>query len=527
MFALGTAWLEKAVPDINSINVFPVPDGDTGINMLLTMRAAMDGAEHCTNSDASSVMQAMSSGALMGARGNSGVILSQWFRGLAKGLENKTTFDGAEFATALEQATEAAYEGLVHPVEGTMLTVLKDAAEAARKHTKEDLLSVLEVTTRAAKDSVGRTPDLLPVLREAGVVDAGGQGLYVLLEGALYALQGREKEIRAGKPEWLSGQLPLTPSIGQMATEVEVPYGYCTNFLVQGKKLDSRKIKEKLKKKGQSLVVTGDETKVRVHIHSFRPGEILDFATELGTVHQIDIKNMDDQYEEFIRSQREKLATVDTAIVAVASGDGMFRVLSSLGATIVVPGGQSMNPSVRQLLQAVELTPSDKVIVLPNNKNIVATAHQLDGLSRKQVRVVPSRTIPQGIAALLAFNYDLPIDQNVAGMQQSMAEVTTVEITRAMRKMQFSGLTIKRGQFIAILNDEHLIANGNRMPDLISDALNRANGAKSEMVTMYYGAETEQAEAEELAEEIKREHGVDVEVVHGGQLHYNYIISLE
>lgn len=530
MFGLATAWLEKAVPDINAINVFPVPDGDTGINMLLTMRSAMAEAEHSADSDASSVVQAMSSGALMGARGNSGVILSQFFRGLAKGLGSKSSFDGSDFAKALEEASGAAYEGLVHPVEGTMLTVLKDAAEAARKQSRSDsasLLSVLELATQAAKESVARTPELLPVLREAGVVDAGGQGLYVLLEGALYALQGREKEIRAKRPELLAGSLPLTQSIGQMATDVEVPYGYCTNFVLEGKKLNANKIKSKLNKKGQSLVVTGGDSRVRVHVHSFRPGEILEYAMRFGTLHQIDIKNMDDQYEEFIRSQREKLPKMQTAIVAVASGDGIFRVFNSLGSTIVVPGGQSMNPSVRQLLQAVELAPSDKVILLPNNKNIVGTARQLEGLSSKQVRVVPSRTVPQGIAALLAFGYNLTIDQNVTSMEQAISSVTTVEITRAVRKMHFDGLTIKQGQFIAILDDEHLVASGSQVCGVVSDALQKTNAANAEMVTLYYGAETEGTEAETIAEQIRREYRVDVEVVRGGQLHYNYIISLE
>lgn len=530
MFASGTAWLEKAVPDINAINVFPVPDGDTGTNMLLTMRSAMEEANQNPDSNASSVAKSMACGALMGARGNSGVILSQFWRGLAKGLEGKSFFTGTDFAKALAEASQAAYEGLVHPVEGTMLTVLKDAANAADTATRTDsesLLSIMETATEAAKDSVARTPDLLSVLREAGVVDAGGQGLYVLLDGALYYLKGRAREIKYRKPRLITANLPLAPKATQMVTEVEVPYGYCTEFLLEGKKLDWKKIKNKLKKKGQSLIVTGNDSVVRVHIHTFKPGEILDYATHLGTLHQININNMDDQYAEFIKRQRERMPKVDTAIVAVASGDGLFEVFNSLGATIIVPGGQTMNPSVRQLLQAVESAPSDNIILLPNNRNIILTASQLESLSPKKVKVVPTKTIPQGIAALLAFNYDLRVEENARSMAEAITAVKTVEVTKAVRKTQLNGLKIKKGQFIAILNDEELIASGNNISDVIFEALRKANIEKAEMVTIYYGAETQAIEAEGIAREIRNKYQTEVEVVLGGQLHYNYIISLE
>ncbi len=530
MFASGTVWLEKAAPDINAINVFPVPDGDTGINMVLTMRSAMEEVNHNPDGNASSVAKAMASGALMGARGNSGVILSQFCRGLAKGLEGKSSFDGTDFASALSDASQAAYEGLVQPVEGTILTVLKDAANAATAHAARDsesLVSVMEIVTEAARASVARTPDLLPVLREAGVVDAGGQGLYVLFDGALHYLKGKTNEIKHHKPELAVSTEALTPHLTQMATEAEVPYGYCTNFVVEGKKLDPQEIRNKLKKKGQSVIVTGDATLVRVHIHTFKPGGILEYATHLGILHQIDIRNMDDQYEEFIRMQREKMPKVDIAIVAVASGDGIFQVFNSLGSTLIVPGGQTMNPSVRQLLLAIESAPADKVILLPNNKNIIATARQIESLSPKQVKVVPTRTVPQGIAALLAFNYDLGVEDNAQVMEEALGAVKTVEITRAVRRTQINGLRIKRGQFIAILNDEEIIASDNDILVLVFEALIKAEVEEAEMVTIYYGAEIQAAEAEGIAQEIRGRYKAQVEVVHGGQLHYNYIISLE
>lgn len=530
MFALGTAWLEKAAPDINAINVFPIPDGDTGTNMLLTMQSAMGEANQNPNRSACSVAQSMAAGALMGARGNSGVILSQFWRGLAKGLEGKRSFNGTDFAKALAEASQAAYEGLVNPVEGTILTVLKDAATAADMSARTDsasLLSIMETATEAARNSVARTPDLLPVLRESGVVDAGGQGLYVLLDGALYYLKGKAQEIKYRKPRLVASNLPLAPKAAQLATEVEVPYGYCTNFVLEGKKLDPKKVKNKLKKKGQSLIVTGNDSLIRVHIHSFKPGEILDYATHLGTLHQVDIRNMDDQYVEFIKMQRERMPKVDIAIVAVASGDGLFEVFNSLGSTIIVPGGQTMNPSVRQLLQAIESAPSDNIILLPNNKNIIPTAAQLESLTVKKVKVIPTRTIPQGIAALLAFNYDLSLEDNVRSMEETITTVKTVEVTKAVRKTQINGLKIKKGQVIAILNDEELIAKSNNMTDLIFEALTKADIERAEMVTIYYGAETQATEAEEIAQEIRNRYQTEVEVVRGQQPHYNYIISLE
>ena len=529
MFALGTTWLEKCVPEINAINVFPVPDGDTGTNMLLTMHSAMQEAKQNTDSDASSVAKSMAYGALMGARGNSGVILSQFLRGLAKGLEDKKSFNGKDFAKALAEASQVAYEGIMHPVEGTILTVLKDAANAAdiaAKTDSENLLSVVETATEAARDSVARTPDLLPVLREAGVVDAGGQGLYVLLDGARHFLKGEADKMKGRKPQLVSANLPLASKMAPTA-EVEVPYGYCLEFLLEGQKLNVSKIKKKLKKKGQSLIVAGNCSMVRIHIHSFKPGEILDYATHLGTLHQVKVNNMDDQYAEFIKIQKERMPRVDIAIVTIAAGDGFFEVFNSLGATIIVPGGQTMNPSVRELLKAVEAAPSDNIILLPNNKNIIHTASQVESLTSKRVKVIPTRTIPQGIAASLAFSYDMDLEENTRAMEEAMTAVKTIGVTKAVRKTRMNGQEIKKGQPIAILNDEDLIAGGNNMLDVIFQALTKTNIENTEMVTIYYAAETQAIEAEDIAQKIREEYHLEVEVVQGGQPHYNYIISLE
>jgi len=530
MFDAGTAWLEKCVPEINAINVFPVPDGDTGTNMLLTMHSAMEAVHQNHDDDVSAIAETIAQGALMGARGNSGVILSQFWKGFAKGLDGNKQLSTKALARALSEASQAAYEGLVNPVEGTMLTVLHDsanAAEAAAKANPRNLIKTLDTAVEAARGSVANTPNLLPVLREAGVVDAGGQGLCVLLEGALLYLEGETDTLKQRKPQLIPTSAPLALWITQMPAKVEVPYGYRINFLLEGQNLNLKKIKENLKKKGQSLVITGNNSKIKVHLHSFKPGEIIDYATKQGVLHQIKIDNMDDQYAEFIKMQRKRLPPLDTAIVAIAPGEGLFKVFKSLGATIIIPGGQTMNPSVRELLEAVNSAPSNNVILLPNNKNIIVAAFQVQSLTSKNVKVIPTKTIPQGISALLSFNYDMNLEKNASTMEEAMKMVKSIEITKSVRKSQINGMNIKKGEFIAVLDDKELLASGKKVKDVITDALDKAEVKNAELVSIYYGAETKPDEAEKIASEIQDEFSVEVETVQGGQPYYNYIISLE
>jgi hypothetical protein len=530
MFDAGTAWLEKCVPEINAINVFPVPDGDTGTNMLLTMHSAMEAVHQNHDDDVSAIAETIAQGALMGARGNSGVILSQFWKGFAKGLDGNKRLSTKALARALSEASQAAYEGLVNPVEGTILTVLHDsanAAEAAAKANPRNLIKTLDTAVEAARGSVANTPNLLPVLREAGVVDAGGQGLYVLLEGALLYLKGETDALKQRKPQLIPTSAPLALGITQMPAEVEVPYGYCINFLLEGQNLNLKKIKENLKKKGQSLVITGNNSKIKVHLHSFKPGEIIDYATKQGVLHQIKIDNMDDQYAEFIKMQRKRLPPLDTAIVAIAPGEGLFKVFKSLGATIIIPGGQTMNPSVRELLEAVNSAPSNNVILLPNNKNIIVAASQVQSLTSKNVKVVPTKTIPQGISALLSFNYDMNLEKNASTMEEAMKMVKSIEITKSVRESQINGMNIKKGEFIAVLDDKELLASGKKVKDVITNALDKAEVKNAELVSIYYGAETKPDEAEKIASEIQDEFSVEVETVQGGQPYYNYIISVE
>jgi hypothetical protein len=531
MFAAGSSWLEKTVPDINAINVFPVPDGDTGTNMFLTMRSVMEEADRVSDHSASAVAKAMAQGALMGARGNSGVILSQFFRGLAKGLDEKESITGSDLAMALGEASRAAYKGLSQPVEGTMLTVIKDASKAAEEAARtdpENITKVAEAAVDEARDSVARTPLLLDVLREAGVVDAGGQGVYVLLEGALRYLEGNAEEMRYRRPQMVAAELPVGAKAASLATETEELYGYCTNFLLQGNKLDPDKIRKKLENKGQSIVVVGDEATIRVHIHTYDPGGIIRYATSLGTLHQLQVQNMDDQHVGFVEMQKDRLLSLDMGVVAVAIGSGMKEVFRSLGAAATVSGGQTMNPSVQELLQAVESVPSQKVILLPNNKNIILAASQVHSLTAKEVAVIPTNTMPQGIAALIAFNYEGGMEDNVQAMNEAITAVKTVEITEAARSTQLQGLKIKKGQVIAIVDDENLVAAGNNIVEVLFQALDKAGISSAEVVTVYYGADIDAPQAEQMVDGIRNKyHDKQIEVVSGGQPNYTYIVSLE
>ena len=530
MFAAATAWLEKNAPDIDELNVFPVPDGDTGTNMLLTMRSSVEEAYRAPDHSASAVAQALAKGALLGARGNSGVILSQIFRGMAEDMADKEEITGPDMARALGKAAKTAYKGLSNPTEGTILTVIKDASSAAMKKSAgngKDLITVMETTVSTAKESVANTPTLLPVLKEAGVVDAGGQGLYTILEGALQYLKGETEQMQFKKPQVITSSIPLTLRLPEMIAADEVPYGYCTELMLKGEDLDPEKIKTRLTKKGESLIVVGDNNTVRIHIHTLDPGNIVHIATTLGTIHQVSVRNMDEQHRDFVAAQKERAVATDVATIAVVAGEGLEEVFTSLGVTSIVHGGQTMNPSTKDILQAVEQAPSDKVILLPNNKNIILTAKQVKALTKKTIEIIPTETIPQGVAALLAFDYDANLETNTNLMKQAIENVKTIEITRAVRSTQIGGLKIRKKQIISLLDNE-LITVGNNAIEVLMDTLNKISLEENEILTIYYGSDTTLAEAEKAAVTIREKYlKLQVEIIRGSQPHYNYIISVE
>ena len=530
MFSAATTWLEKSSADIDALNVFPVPDGDTGTNMMLTMRSTMEEAYRAPDHSAAGVAHAMAKGALMGARGNSGVILSQIWRGLAQGLEGKESFSAADMAEALQKSAAVAYKGVSNPVEGTMLTVMKDAANEAKNQVEQgadDIIAVLEATVNAAGESVARTPRLLKVLKDAGVVDAGGQGIYTLLEGALRYLKGETELMLLRKPQIIVSELPMTAPLPQASGVAEVPFGYCTEFLLKGEKMEPETIKKRLEKKGESLIVVGDESAIRIHIHTMDPGNIIQVASRLGTLHQVSVRNMDEQHQDFLEMQKERMPTTDTAVIAVASGDGLIDVFGSLGAAGVIPGGQTMNPSTKDILQAVEATFSENVIILPNNKNIISTAGQVQSLTQKKIKVVPTKTIPQGVVALLAFDYEADFKANAEIMEKALSTVRTIEVTRSVRATRVNDLQIKRRQPIGLLDDE-LVAVGDTDLDVINQVLDKIDMDNAEVITIYYGADTETAEAEQVSASITNQYPqLQVELIKGNQPHYNYIISIE
>lgn len=525
----GTVWLDRHAATINALNVFPVPDGDTGTNMLLTMQAALAELDSVPDDSASAVAQATAHGALMGARGNSGVILSQLFRGIASGLKGKKQFDGADFAAALKEGSTTAYKGVMKPVEGTILTVGREAAEAAQNAVSDgvrDFTPVMERVVAAARDSVARTPLLLSVLREAGVVDAGGQGLYVILEGALRYLRGEPMDT-----DELVEAVPT--AVVSSPAEGDVQYGYCTEFILQGQNLDLDEIRERIAGCGDSALVVGDDQTIKVHVHTFRPGDVIGFASGRGTLHNIKIDNMQDQHREYLVMGDDALgAQTDqeadgVAVVAVVSGSGLCNVFESLGVRTIVPGGQTMNPSTQELLHAIEGLNEKDVVVLPNNGNVVLAAQKAKELSQKNVVVVPSETVPQGISALLAFNYQADLEKNAEAMDKATHNVQTAELTRAIRSVKINGLEVEEGEIIGLLNGE-LTAKGKSIEEVAEQILEQMKADEHEIITAYHGEDVTELQAQELIDHLRKNYPEqEWELIDGGQPHYYYIISAE
>jgi len=529
LFAAATAWLERNVLQVNAVNVFPVPDGDTGTNMYLTMRSTMEEAERCEDPAAGAVLAAMSHGALMGARGNSGVILSQIIGGLARGVDGATDVTPKGLAAGLEQASAAAYRAVTKPAEGTILTVIREVSEAVTAaNGNGDLDSLLETAVSAAKSSVEKTPSLLLVLREAGVVDAGGLGLSVLLEGMLHHIRGEALVTAAAAETVVEDWLASTGTRHQ--TEGSL-YGYCTELLIGGRELDLEEIRGRVMGLGDSVIVVGDPQLVRVHVHTDDPGAALSLGTGAGQLVQVKVDNIRKQAERFVEMHEEMRGDAAEApplsTVAVVAGEGMARVFRSVGCTRVVSGGPTMNPSTREIVDAVEACPADDVAVLPNDKNIILAAQQARKLTKKRLHVVGTRSMPQGIAALLAVSPGEDVKTVVGAMEDACGAVRTIEITRAVRRTSIGGVRVNEGDVIAIVDDQLQLAAPSA-EEAVVGALEGLPQADESLATLYYGAETTAAAAEELARNIReRFSSYEVEVVFGGQPNYDYIVSVE
>jgi DAK2 domain fusion protein YloV len=520
MFAQAALWLRGNSARINAINVFPVPDGDTGSNMSATLDAAVDAATPPLPT-ASGVLSSMAHGALLGARGNSGVILSQVLAGFARAMETAIELDGAAFAIAILAAEQSARRAVAEPKPGTMLTVLADVAEAAGNRGAGVLREVLSAAVDAAKVSVARTPEFLPVLREAGVVDAGGLGLQIILEGCLFAIDGAElPPVPAGS----TAGAQVNPAPTGEGREDSTRLGYCTEFLIHGSALVADELAAALRSIGDSVLAVGDEALVRVHVHTAAPGSALTIGTRHGELDRIKIDNIDLQQRMLaFASEQQDAGTI--CVVAIASGAGFEELFRGYGA-IVVQGGQSANPSTAEILHALDRANCASVMLLPNDQNHIAAAKQAASLSVKAVSVLPTVSLPQGIAALLAFNPERSSKENEGIMQEAAARVHTIELTRAARSASLGGVQTIAGQPIGLL-DGRLIASGETWPDLAMTAIMAIRSAY-DTVTIFYGAEVTPAEAEAVMTSLRAGcSGVEVETLCGGQIAYPFIIAVE
>jgi hypothetical protein len=537
-FRAAEQWLKQHVPVINSLNVFPVPDGDTGTNMHLTLSAALYGVSPAAS--CALVAEQIYRGALMGARGNSGVFLSQILYGLAQGLKDHEICGPAELAHALERASITAYSSASEPREGTILTVIRETSRAAHEallHTGADLRAVLAAAVDGARASVERTPTLLKVLHDAGVVDAGGQGLYVILEGMLRWVQGDSEPLQA--PPAADAEHSL---LARVADEHDDEFGYCTNLLLQGEALPVEGIRGHMDAVGTSVAVVGDDRLLRIHVHTLRPGDILNYAMQYGELLRVEIANMDQQRAELRRhAATHEAPAADAAqsapapvgeigrvgVVAVAVGEGFDDIFRSLGVGAMVMGGQTMNPSTQELLEVINSLPQDEIVVLPNNSNILLAAQQAAKLSSKRVEVLPSRTIPQGIAAMVRFVPSYDLEANTAAMQQELAHVTTIEFTTAVRNAQVSGKQVQAGQVMALLDGE-LAAVGEDFEQVIGAVLTGMDIDTYEHLTIYYGQDVPRKRAQMLAAQLEEQYPDHIiELRCGGQPVYSYILAAE
>lgn len=535
----GRDWLDQHHAQVNQLNVFPVPDGDTGTNMLMTMRNALQEAGTYDGNHVGQVAAKIAHGAMMGSRGNSGTILSQIWQGFAHALRDHATFDSELLARALREASDTAYRGVIKPVEGTILTVAREAAEEAEAActSHRDIADLMDRIVQRAKDALARTPEMLPILQKAGVVDSGGSGLVYILEGMAQSLRGKQIEIPAAAPA------AVEDLAAALAPEDELGYGYDVQFIIKGRNLNVGVIRSAIDAMGWSTLVVGNDQAVKVHVHVHDPGIPLSYAVSLGTLSDIVVENMQEQYQDYLRERTAsanpsdaseeivpafELGEDDIGVVAVASGEGLARVFRQLGAAELVMGGQTNNPSTQEILEAIQRVPTRKVIVLPNNKNIILAAEQAARLAVDQdVIVVPTRSMPQGISALLPYDPQGDLTATARTMEQAKDDVVTGEITTATRSVELNGVEVSEGQLIGLV-DGALSAAGNDLEQVVRTVLEHMHADEHELVTLYYGNGMNRAEVEALVSALSKVYdSLEFEIVFGGQPHYHLILGAE
>ena len=536
MFLSGAKNLEAKKEWINELNVFPVPDGDTGTNMTLTIMAAASEVSALSDPTMKTLAKAISSGSLRGARGNSGVILSQLLRGFTKVIEHYDTVDAVIFARAFEKGVETAYKAVMKPKEGTILTVARGAAEKALEIAGEsDSLETFFTDVIAEAELVlSRTPDMLPVLKEAGVVDSGGQGLLEVLKGAFDGYMGKEIDLNFEKPKTAVSGKPVS------AEESNIKFGYCTEFIIMLEKQftekDEHEFKEYLMSIGDSLVVVADDEIVKVHVHTNDPGEAIQRALTYGQLSNMKIDNMRLEHHEKVIKEAEKMAAQQAAaepekevgFISVSVGAGMGEIFKELGADYLIEGGQTMNPSTEDVLQAIERVNAKNIFIFPNNKNIILAANQARDLTEdKNIIVIPTKTIPQGITALISYVPDKAVEQNTEEMMEAVGNVKTGQITYAVRDTKIDDKEIRQGDIMGI-GDHGLLAVGTGIEDITVAALQEMTDEDSEIISVYYGQDVSEEDAEHLAERLEEQYpDFDIEIHNGGQPIYYYIVSVE
>ena len=538
MIDLGSKNLAKNAEKINALNVFPVPDGDTGTNMNLSMSSGAKETAANVVENIGELGKSFSKGLLMGARGNSGVILSQLFRGMSQHIADKKEVNAKEFAEAIQNGVSIAYKAIIKPVEGTILTVAREAAEAGVKAAEKttSVVEVMEAIYVEAQASLKRTPELLPILKEVGVVDSGGQGLVCVYQGFVAALKGEKIEgLEAVETNVVDMQFEDDHDMDFMSPE-DIVYGFCTEFTVrldkEKKEFNEDKFREDMSKFGDSLLVISDSEFVKIHVHTETPGDVFNYGQQYGELIKIKSDNMREQHREVLRKQESKQTTApkelkEQAMISISMGAGLSKVLTSMGVDYIVEGGQTMNPSTEDIMKAIKEVNAKNIFIFPNNKNIQLAAKQAAELAEENVFVVESKTAPQGLAAVMVFNPQAAAEENFANMQEVLSTVSTLEVTHAVRDTNIEGVEIKKDEFMGIRNGKIVVSNLS-LNTVLEELLEKSLDEDSEIVTLYLGEESTEEYTDFLEQLIEEKYpDVEVELIESGQPVYPYIIGVE
>ena len=518
---------------VNALNVFPVPDGDTGTNMSMTFKAAVKEIENLNSESIGETSKKLAKGALMGARGNSGVILSQILRGISKGLEGKTSVNSVEFANAFVEGSKAAYKAVMKPTEGTILSVIRAASEGAVKSNKTDIVELLSEIVVEAKVMLDKTPDLLPALKKAKVVDSGGMGLYIILQGMYDALKdGIKAEIKDISAKGSAG------ASAEAIEDIDIKFGYCTEFIILGDASKAKSFQDEIEPLGDSMIVVGYDDVIKVHIHTNDPGLVLSKAVALGELSKIKIDNMREEHREVLMSKEEyatsKIEEDEEAVekkkyafISVAMGEGITHVLKDLGVDYVIEGGQTMNPSTQDMMECISKLNADHIFILPNNKNIIMAATQAAEISDKDVRVIPTKSIPQGITCITMFNADHEVDENEKALMEALELVRTGSVTYAVRDTEMDGIEIKEGNMLGLIEGK-INKVGEDYFKVAEEVLESMIDEDSELITIFYGKDVDESKIEEFTEKLEEKYEeCDVQFYKGDQPLYYFIMAVE